>query len=245
MAVDRDERGFAALRRWVLEQRFIVLLATLLVFLILLPFIRMLGREGGRLPRLLNTLTFLVVLLSAVFAVSRYRVGKVISVLLASASTALGITHALTRSAPITLSYYLATMLFLAYVIIAVVAYLFRPQRVTIDMICASLCVYLMIGLLWSVLYSTVELNVPGSFSMPNPGVDRMQFGAGNSALPVYYSFVTLSTLGYGDISPRSMPARLLSAGEALIGQLFLAVLVARFVGLHIAHAQEQKRDED
>ena len=58
--------------------------------------------------------------------------------------------------------------------------------------------------------------------------------------LYLYYSFVTLSTLGYGDITPVSAPTRVLSWFEAVTGELYLAVLIARLVGLHIVHSREE-----
>jgi len=61
-----------------------------------------------------------------------------------------------------------------------------------------------------------------------------MRLGGRQSVFPLYYSFVTMTTLGYGDIVPRSSSARMFAAIEALMGQLYLAVLVARLVGLHI-----------
>jgi hypothetical protein len=54
----------------------------------------------------------------------------------------------------------------------------------------------------------------------------------------IYYSFVTMSTLGYGDITPISNPARSLSLLEAVVGQLYIAILIAKLVGMHIAQAQ-------
>ena len=64
-----------------------------------------------------------------------------------------------------------------------------------------------------------------------------MRFGGGQSIFPIYYSFVTLTTLGYGDIVPTSAIARMFSAIEAVTGQLYLAVLVAQLVGLHISQS--------
>jgi hypothetical protein len=57
----------------------------------------------------------------------------------------------------------------------------------------------------------------------------------------VYYSFVTQTTLGYGDITPITAPARSLSLLEAVIGQLYVAVLIARLVGIHIAQSSREK----
>ena len=68
-----------------------------------------------------------------------------------------------------------------------------------------------------------------------------MRFGGEHSVNPLYYSFVTLTTLGYGDISPASSMARMLAAIEAVVGQVYLTVLVARLVGLHIAQATNEK----
>ncbi len=57
-----------------------------------------------------------------------------------------------------------------------------------------------------------------------------------------YFSFETLTTLGYGDIVPRSPAARMLATIEAVMGQIYLTVLIARLVGLHIAHASSSTR---
>ena len=69
-----------------------------------------------------------------------------------------------------------------------------------------------------------------------------MRFGAERSITALYYSFVTLTTLGYGDITPVSASARMLSVVEAIIGQLYIAVLVARMVGLNIVHTRGVSR---
>jgi hypothetical protein len=66
-----------------------------------------------------------------------------------------------------------------------------------------------------------------------------MQLGAGDSVVPLYYSFVTMTTLGYGDIVPHTPTARILSVLQSVMGQLYLAVLVARLVGLQISQSRE------
>ena len=85
-----------------------------------------------------------------------------------------------------------------------------------------------------------IDVLDPGSFAFAFAGDTetwRLQFGGGNSGYALYYSFVTLTTLGYGDIAPVTMPARMLASLEAMTGQVYLAILVARLVGLHIAHS--------
>ena len=79
-----------------------------------------------------------------------------------------------------------------------------------------------------------VDFLVPGPFR-------TAQEGTQTSAPMIYFSFVTLTTLGYGDIVPLSPAARALAMVEALLGQLYLTVLVARLVGLHITHSQQEE----
>lgn len=108
-------------------------------------------------------------------------------------------------------------------------------RDVTIDTISGSVCVYLQIGLIWSIAFYFIETFIPGSFNfsvvpLNSPESSRIDFQNFT-----YYSFVTLTTLGYGEYLPVSPPARAFSYLETAVGQVFLAVLVARLLGLHLA----------
>jgi hypothetical protein len=92
-----------------------------------------------------------------------------------------------------------------------------------------------MFGIAWAMAYSALDLLVPNSFTV------QMNVGGQSSLTPFYFSFVTLTTLGYGDISPVKPFARILCIIEAIIGQLYLVVLVARLVSQHIAHSKPIK----
>jgi Ion channel len=109
-----------------------------------------------------------------------------------------------------------------------------RKGAVTADKIYGALCVYLLIGLTWGFIFLTLEGVQPGSFQFGQAWLSGIQK---DPATLVYFSFVTLSTVGYGDITPLSPPARSFAFMEAIIGQIYLAVLVARLVGLHIAYS--------
>lgn len=126
-----------------------------------------------------------------------------------------------------------AMLAFLLLVALTVLGDVLRQSRVTADGVAAACCVYLFAGLGWGNAYRLVELARPGSFSTDVTG----SFGL------VYFSFMTLTTTGYGDISPVSVSARSLAVLESVIGQLYLAVLVARLVGLHIAHPHDSVLD--
>jgi voltage-gated potassium channel len=93
----------------------------------------------------------------------------------------------------------------------------------------------LLIGFAWAFGYGIIELINPGSFSgLAEIDTDNH---VGRIMQLRYFSFATLTTLGFGDILPRSPSARTLATLEAVTGQIYLAVLIARLVGLHIVHA--------
>jgi hypothetical protein len=97
-----------------------------------------------------------------------------------------------------------------------------RAPNVDSETVYAALSTYLLAGLFFGVVYTAIEFMQPGSFSGP----DRF-----TEASAVYYSFVTLATLGYGDFLPRSDLARGVATFEVIGGQLYLAVMVARLIG--------------
>lgn len=130
------------------------------------------------------------------------------------------------------------TALFLAYTAGVILRTILRQQRVTADTVLGGLCIYLLIGFFFVNIYSLIEFLVPNSFSVY--GVPYVRTGAEGlyARYPaiLYYSFVTLTTLGYGDITPLSSHARGVAVLEAVLGQLFVAVFIARLVALHITH---------
>jgi len=93
-----------------------------------------------------------------------------------------------------------------------------------------SICVFILVGICWSIFYFFESVVHPGAFS----GIDA-EFGKSRFTDLLYYSYVTLSTLGYGDITPVTPIARTLAYLEALFGQFYIAILVASFVGMHIS----------
>ena len=103
------------------------------------------------------------------------------------------------------------------------------------DVINASLCAYLLLGLGWTKCYALIEIWQPDSFRMLEDGIaafSGQDLDAG--VRRVYFSFVTLLTLGYGDVVPVGSIARMSAVMEAFAGQVFLVVLIARLVGIHV-----------
>jgi len=112
-----------------------------------------------------------------------------------------------------------------------------RSHRVTANVLYAAFCLYLLIGLFWGALYSLLEELSPGAYS----GIlfDNTQGGVVH--IFNYFSMVTLTTLGYGDITPQTAGAASLCQLEAIVGQFFTAVLVAWLVGNFIADRKDKQ----
>jgi hypothetical protein len=105
-------------------------------------------------------------------------------------------------------------------------AHVLRTADVTANTIFGALLAYGFMGLGWAQVFMAIEALVPGSFSFPTEGPhDTFEF--------LYFSFISLTTVGYGDITPRMPAARSFAMLEGLLGQIYMAVLVARLVGLH------------
>lgn len=224
------------------RHRFLILLGALVLLLFASPLIARLGRdEQSAGARLGMVGLFLLVLLSAVYAVSTRRRSLLTAFSLGGATVVLQALSLWNPTRTVLLLEHSVAIAFVAHTVILLLGHLFTAQRVTVDTIAASLCTYLLLGLLWAFAFSLMELSTPGAFRSPATGAAKhLRYGGGDSATALYFSFVTLSTLGYGDITPVSMQARMLAVAEAVMGQVYLAVLVARLVGLHIVHGTER-----
>ena len=104
--------------------------------------------------------------------------------------------------------------------------------------ILGAICVYLLLGVMWSLLYGLLDTLTPGSFNGLKQDLDGSHY---NDLL--YFSFVTLTTLGFGDITPASEIAKVFVYIEAIVGQFYLAVLVAGLVGSYLAEKNMRSKD--
>jgi hypothetical protein len=142
--------------------------------------------------------------------------------------------HALPGQAsdPVLFAGHLCEVLFLVGASVLIVRSLFSAASLTFDSILGAVCGYLFLGLGWAVLYSLIEGGWPGSFEISPKLVTGSKGARPLPHVLTYYSFVTLTTVGYGDISPVSPATRTLSWMEAVTGQFYLAVIVAGLVSL-------------
>jgi voltage-gated potassium channel len=204
--------------------RFFSLLVSIVLFFAVVPFL-----EGFVKLRMLLDVFLSLMLLSGIQAASRHRHAVLISVLLSLPMfLSIWISHFVFLP-QLRLTGYGFGVLFLGYTAVLILRHVFQSREVTRDVIHGALVVYLLLGILGGFVFALLEGLRPGSFDIPGGMIEE------NRLLFIYYSFITLTTLGYGDITPLTAPACSLSLLEAAFGQIYLAVLLARLVGIHIS----------
>ena len=203
------------------------LLITLALLFICVPFVEEI--KGGDL---IVSGLFSLVLLAGVLAVAdRKRVLVIALVLAVPAVGGRWINHFRPNLVPPAV-FLVAGLVLIIFVVGHLLRFVLRAPSVTTEVLCASISAYLMLGLTWTMAYWLVDQLTPGgAFSFnTNAGTRSM-----NGFNGFYFSFITLSTVGYGDITPVSRIARWLAAMEAMTGLLYVAVLIARLVSLYSA----------
>jgi hypothetical protein len=229
----------------ITRHRFIVLFAALLLFYICAPILQELRQREFGGTAIFEPLLFVALLTGTVLSVSQARWGNWIGLGLAVPTALLSMADVWVESTPsLWMIRQVLTGTFLVYTIGVVLRYVFHRRHVTYDTVCASLCVYLLFGLVWALMYEVADKLNPAAFQFSaERGSPMTGFGRGETNL-LYFSFVTLTTLGYGDIVPTSPITRMLAGLEAITGQLYLVVMVSRLVGLEIAESLERRNTQ-
>jgi hypothetical protein len=190
---------------------------------------------GGRIWADLCRDIFLAsALISGLHAISGQPRQLRFSMLLVSAIVILGSLHYILHIQVIDKVQQGLSAIFLLQMLFMIGKHIEMENEVTIDLIMAAACAYILLGMVWGYTYYFVESFHPGSFKAAENLNDLLDF--------FYYSFVTLTTVGYGDILAITKPARALSILEAVIGQLYLAIMISRLVGLHASQSGIGKR---
>lgn len=207
----------------------------LLIFLLIILFFYPIF-EGKNLGGKLLAVFFTGILVTGVYAVSKNSLRKlVISLLLGVPAAVLLWMEQFIEGRTLDALSYAFMAAFTFFTVYCVLAYIMRAKKVTPDILAGAVCTYLLLGISWGLLYALLETIVPGSFAIKG--------GTGKAAISSwsvfnYYSFTTLTTLGYGDITPVSARGQSLALLEAVAGLLFMAILVARLVGMYTLHSQ-------
>lgn len=185
------------------------------------------------IQRALFKLLFLAVVVSAVRTLSKSRVRMFLAVttgVIGYALSAYADFHPSTALIAAADSCYIVVFVLL---IVVLADNVFSDGPVDLNRIVGAVSIYFVLGLVFAFVFSLLQAFQPGAFNLTpiskEAGSHQLMFSELN-----YFSNVTLTTLGYGDINPISRPARTLATLEAMIGQLYLAIVMARLVGLYI-----------
>jgi hypothetical protein len=189
------------------------------------------------LLRMLSTLFFSLLLISGVMNLSSRPVPSLIAGSVAAAAIALRWTERFSESQAVAVWAEMMALLFLVLLTGTLLVRVFRDDgQVTRYRVQGAVAAYLLVGITCSHLFQLCDLTVPGSFTMP--AAHQLDPATRQENL-TYFSFVTLTTLGYGDVTATHPTARMFVVMEALVGALYPATLLARLVSLEIADRHE------
>jgi voltage-gated potassium channel len=219
--------------------RFLVLLITLLLLLAIPPMV-----QGFAARSPLSIVLYSLVMVAAILSLFEGRWLRW-AVLGLGGSVLLGrwLAFLLVASSEdaITLADHFGEVIFLGFVAAMILRAIFTQTSISIDSIFGAICVYLLVGLAWGSLYSITEVFSPGSFQASGKLAETLKSPEIRQPVLTYYSFVTMTTVGYGDITPVSPPARTLAWLEAMTGQFYIAVLVAFLIGIRVSQGPMKK----
>ncbi len=217
------------------EKNFSWLLVALLVFLIGLPILN----DTGLLPvRVLRALTISWLLIIGVWSLRGFGGYFRLGIALAAAGVLLNLVNASANSEIASVGSLLALLVFLIVAIWCTLQNVVFGTEISANRLVGAISLYLMMGVTWAAAYTLIDFAMPGSFS----GIAAVH-GSGWNSDWLYFSFVTLTTLGYGDISPVSATARTAAYLEAVVGLFYIAILVAGLVSAYISDRQNRSSD--
>ena len=213
-----------------IRDRYLLLLISLVLLLLIMPLF-----EGFfKLTTLLDiSITF--IFLTSLYAISKRRKSLRIAIgLLLPVIVTMWLTYFI-HVPNLSLVGDCCSILYFAFTIIIILSTLFKEVEVTLDVIFGAFVSFLMMSIMWAYVYDLLEAIRPGSFLITEGQFEdsRIHF--------IYYSFVNITTVGFGDILPVSLTARFFSIAEMVVGQIYLIVLISRLVGINIAQSMDKK----
>lgn len=216
---------------WKNDQGFIWMLVITVLSLITTQFTEGIIWESKFMVRV----GFFLLTVIAVWASSLSTMGKSIGFTIAAILLLVAIALIRTEAHWLILLYTVSTTGYLIFIIALIVNQIFTGATITVNKILGGVATYILIGHVWASLYVTIYIINPASFQHSDGLIQQHEALKHLS----YFSFITLTTIGYGDIIAMGTAARILAMLEGLIGQLFPAIFIAKLVSLQIEHSRK------
>lgn len=218
-------------------QKFYALLGCILGFLTLSPHIRFVWGEAFVAG------IFMLILLSTLYALSNEKKVLIIGASLAIPAIILNWIVFFDHIDWVHILAYIMNIAFLTYSIATFIRFVFFTGKIEIHLAWGALSIYLLVAMLWAMIYAMVDWIHPESFAGLDVHLrgDEIEYLSRKYDVLVYYSLVTLTTLGFGDITPATPLIKILSVLEAVTGQFYMAILVASLVGSFMQVKRDRK----
>jgi hypothetical protein len=207
------------------DRHSLFLLLSLVAFLVLSGFVR----ESRNVEKAILELSMYVILLAGTLELSEKKSWRLPGILVASSSLIAALARFFYPLYALKVTDWLVLAAFLGFVSFGLFSYLGKPGSITSGRLYASVSLYFLLGVFFYAIFNLLETVQPRSFAETGSSAAN---GVSRHSL-LYFSLVTLTTLGYGDIVPISPPARMLAAFEAATGVLYIAFTVARLVAAY------------
>lgn len=226
---------------WALAHRHLILL----VGVVLLQIVQPLLAHDSVVHRALYDLAFGAVMVLVSFAIFPGRRERWVAVGLMFPAVIANIVHYMLPHSSQWLAatvFHAASAAFLGFAVAVILARILRQRDVTGDDVLGAIAGWVLMGLIWGHLFALTDRLVPDSFTVSQAIAGQLEEWHSRRALFDYFSFTTLTSLGYGDITPTRAPAYTLAWLEVMFGGFYMAIIVAQLVGLKLARVQDRDK---
>jgi voltage-gated potassium channel len=228
---------------WLRQHKYLLLVVTLSCLYIGQSTAH--GLTGGRV---FSDLLAGLIMLAVLLVVFEHRRDRIVALAVAIVGILTSLARYLPSAEPyqvlLTIVHYVLLTVFLGYAVAVILGNIFKKRAVGADDVLGAVSGYLIAGAAWSSLYALTNSLVPDSFTLAPAFAAQLSDWHGRSAVFNYFSVVTLTTMGYGDITPARAPATAFAMLEAVFGQFYIAVVVAQLVGARMTSAVQQDSGE-
>ncbi len=142
---------------------------------------------------------------------------------------------------PLGVCFHLVAGLFFVFTVASILRHIYREKRINMESVYGAFCGYILVGLAFGHFYAVIDVLAPGSFQVNGAPLQIDHEEQKNFFLLGYFSLITLTTVGYGDITPLNHGARGLAIVEAIVGQFYIAALIGDLIGKRVADSLAER----